>query len=101
VLAESCADLQTILFDDEEYVQRDPARITTFAHLISRGESSQMTEVALAERKSLVRASDILNYQFTSGMFRNFQCKLGFFYHHRLTGTGTTGSPKASMLSHV
>jgi hypothetical protein len=78
VLAESCAELQTILFDDDEYVERDPARISTFADLISRGESSQMTEVALAERKSLVRASDILNYQFTSGTFRNFQYKHGF-----------------------
>jgi hypothetical protein len=64
-----------ILFDDDEYVQRNPARISTFADLISRGESSQMTEVALAERKSLVRASDILNYQFTSGTFPKFQYK--------------------------
>jgi hypothetical protein len=79
VLAGSCAELQTILFDDDGYVQRDPTRISTFANLISRGESSQMTEVALAERKSLVRASDILNYQFTSGTFRKFQHKQGLF----------------------
>lgn len=66
-LRETSSEVRIVLFDDNEYVQHNPATITTFDDLISRGEPSRVTELALAQRKSLVRASDVLNYQFTSG----------------------------------
>jgi long-subunit acyl-CoA synthetase (AMP-forming) len=66
--------------DDENYAQQTNANVATFKDFFDRGETSRMSEADLAAKKSLVRASDVINYQFTSG---------------------TTGAPKAAMLSHV
>jgi hypothetical protein len=62
------SDIPLNLFDDNEYVQCSLATIATFDDLVSRGGSSRMTKAVLAQWKFFVRASDVLNHQFTSGM---------------------------------
>jgi hypothetical protein len=59
--------LQLIVLDDESYAQRNSPTTATFRDFFRRGETSRMPESDLAAKKSLVRASDIINYQFTSG----------------------------------
>ncbi|KAK4965322.1 hypothetical protein LTR42_012076 [Elasticomyces elasticus] len=72
--------MQIVLFDDVEYMQRRHPMIVTFAEFTNRGELSSLSGTELCQRQALVRPSDVLNLQFTSG---------------------TTGAPKAAMLSHI
>jgi hypothetical protein len=65
---QSQPELQLIILDDENYAQQNRPATATFRDFFSRGETSRMPEFDLAAKKSLVRASDIINYQFTSGM---------------------------------
>jgi hypothetical protein len=53
--------------DDENYAQQKNANVSTFKDFFDKGATGRMSEADLAAKKSLVRASDIINYQFTSG----------------------------------
>ncbi|KAK3115556.1 hypothetical protein LTR53_004964 [Teratosphaeriaceae sp. CCFEE 6253] len=76
-LLDAAGPLQVILFDDSDYPHN---RVTSFDAFFRKGEASRLSEVALSQRQALVRPIDTLNLQFTSG---------------------TTGAPKAAMLSHI
>lgn len=73
-LMQSHSNVQLVIFDDESYQQEYTAQVATFKDFYQRGHSSQMTEVELSKAKSRVRARDILNFQFTSGM--SFACNM-------------------------
>ncbi|KAK5738940.1 putative NRPS-like protein biosynthetic cluster [Elasticomyces elasticus] len=79
-LTQSHTAIQIVLFDDVEYMQRRHPMVITFSEFTNRGELSSLSGDELCQRKALVRPSDVLNLQFTSG---------------------TTGAPKAAMLSHI
>jgi hypothetical protein len=68
-MMQSQSEVQLIILDDENYALQNSAATATFKEFFGRGETSQLTEADLSAKKALVRASDIINYQFTSGMF--------------------------------
>ncbi len=72
----------------------DTARLCEYSNFLSEGREISIKTLIHAER--LVRKSDVLNLQFTSGEFDLSSDA----YEEALTGTGTTGAPKAAMLTH-
>jgi acyl-CoA synthetase (AMP-forming)/AMP-acid ligase II len=97
---QSQPELQLIILDNESYAQQNSPTTASFGDFFGRGETSQMPKFDLAAKKSLVRASDIINYQFTSGVST---AKLSTWRtcNFLTFSAGTTGAPKAAMLSHV
>ncbi|KAF2207627.1 hypothetical protein CERZMDRAFT_50854 [Cercospora zeae-maydis SCOH1-5] len=79
-LMERIKDLQIVVFDDAEYTRRQGPAVEYYETFVASGQSSQISDTELADQQELVRPADVLNLQFTSG---------------------TTGAPKAAMLSHV
>ncbi|KID95636.1 long-chain fatty-acid-CoA ligase, partial [Metarhizium majus ARSEF 297] len=74
------ADAQLVLFDSSFRPRDNRLSVTTYDGFVAKAESSHVSDLLLLEKESLVKAGDVLNIQFTSG---------------------TTGLPKASMLTHM
>lgn len=65
-------------------------------------ENSDLVGDALCRHvESAVRSEDILNLQFTSGKYVKLPEVWSQAYHIPMMLAGTTGSPKAAMLSHM
>ncbi|PPJ57371.1 hypothetical protein CBER1_01349 [Cercospora berteroae] len=79
-LTESYKGAQIVVFDDEEHTNRKDLTLEHFKTFYAKGQSSNISDAELTHKQALVRPADTLNLQFTSG---------------------TTGAPKAAMLSHV
>ncbi|KND87610.1 putative acyl-CoA synthetase YngI [Tolypocladium ophioglossoides CBS 100239] len=73
-------DLQLVLFNGLFDPGSSKLKSTSYNDFVARGECSKLSDIELTKKESLVRAGDTVNLQFTSG---------------------TTGSPKAAMLSHI
>ncbi|QLI67972.1 Acyl-CoA ligase sidI [Metarhizium brunneum] len=73
-------DAQLVLFDSSFRSRDNRLSVTTYDDFVGKAESSHVSDSLLVEKESLVKAGDVLNIQFTSG---------------------TTGLPKASMLTHM
>lgn len=68
----------------------------SYSMFTSGAQSVVMTDSTLRRAESLVEPEDVLNLQFTSGMTPN--CPKSDSWSN--IRTGTTGSPKAAMLTH-
>ncbi|CAK1360233.1 putative acyl-CoA synthetase [Cercospora beticola] len=73
-------NLKIVVFDDEEYAQRKGLPVQHFDTFYAKGQASDISDTDMMHKQALVRPADTLNLQFTSG---------------------TTGAPKAAMLSHA
>lgn len=58
-----------VLFDDAEYAKRGHTGVAAFDAFFTLGLHSRISELAFVQRMSLVRPSDVLNLQFTSGKY--------------------------------
>ena len=91
--------LTPALHDLEHVVSLEREAYSKFA---SKENSDLVGDALCRHVESAVRSEDILNLQFTSGKYNSklFEAR-SHAYRISVILTGTTGSPKAAMLSHM
>jgi long-subunit acyl-CoA synthetase (AMP-forming) len=85
--------LPCVLLVTQSGPQEQPARLCEYSSFALEGGS--ITNAVLRRAEKGVCNSDVLNMQFTSGKRSPAISKI-----YLLTYTGTTGAPKAAMLTH-
>lgn len=74
----------------------------SYSMFVSKGASSSIDEAAVKHEQSSIRPEDVLNLQFTSGKSAHSWCAQFVLHFLFLSiSLGTTGSPKAAMLTHM
>lgn len=89
--------LQLVLFNGT-LAAKNNAHVESYGNFLAKGEHSELRDAQLAKLESLVQPGDIVNLQFTSGMGPGRRVGTR---SANLVCTGTTGNPKAAMLSHM